>query len=70
MSTQFEIGYTKLDCLGASLVQSPALTRSIEENGLSLPRKRSRSNRVLGRVLFGPKSQNSVFSAPMARFMV
>ena len=46
------------------------LTRSIEENGLSLPRKCSRSHQVFGRVLFGRKSQNSAFSAPMARFMI
>ena len=34
-------------------------TRLIEENGLSLPRKCSRSYQVFGRVLFGPTSENS-----------
>ncbi len=59
--------HTKLDYLGELLVRSHRWTRSIEENSLSSPRKCLKSQWIFGRMLFGPTSQNSIFSARMVK---
>ena len=42
-------------------------TRSIEENGLNSPKKCLKSQWIFGRMLFGPTSENAIFSARMVK---